>query len=215
MPVFLGAAGGKESEKAQVWRRTPRAGKGYVPGLAAAWPFSLGCSPAPVERISTTEEKVAALQVENAALKATVSASFQSQVIADRASKTNFITDNMILQSAYVVDYPEYQDNHQYDYAGEILQYNGLLYEIVTPHLSNAVSYPVETTFAYYRLVELTHAGTIDDPIPYPEETGIAVNVQEGQYYAYKGKVYLAKADMPDCIYPPGTPSMWQWEVQE
>ena len=163
-------------------------------------------------RIPTTEEKVTALENENQMLKSTVSASFQSQIIADRMAKTNFITDNMILQSAYVVDYPEYQDNRQYDYAGEIIQYNGLLYEIVAPHLSNAVSYPVETTFAYYRLVELTHAGTIDDPIPYPEQEGILVNVQEGKYYAYKGKVYLAKADMPDCIYPPDTPSMWQWE---
>ncbi len=26
------------------------------------------------------------------------------------------------------------------------------------------------------------------------------------------GKVYLAKADMPNCVYPPDTPSLWQWE---
>lgn len=166
-------------------------------------------------RIPTTDEKVAALESENQMLKSTVSASFQSQIIADRMAKANYITDNMILQSAYVVDYPEYEDNHQYDFVGEIIKHNGLLYEIVAPHLSNAVSYPVETTFAYYRLVELTHAGTLDDPIPYPEQEGIVVNVQEGKYYAYKGKVYLAKADMPNCVYPPDTPSMWQWEAVE
>ena len=89
---------------------------------------------------------------------------------------------------------------------------NGRYYEIIAAHTSNAVSYPVETTFAYYRLVELTHTGTIDDPIPYPETAGIVVNVQNGKYYSYKGKVYLAKANMPNCVYPPDTPSLWQWE---
>ena len=53
---------------------------------------------------------------------------------------------------------------------------------------------------------------TIHDPIPYPETAGIVVNVQNGKYYSYKGKVYLAKADMPNCVYPPDTPSLWQWE---
>jgi hypothetical protein len=168
-----------------------------------------------IERIPTTDEKVAALENENQMLKSTVSASFQSQIIADRMAKANYITDNMILQSAYVVDYPEYEDNHQYDFVGEILQYNGRYYEVVAKHLSNATAYPVETTFAYYRLVELTHAGTLDDPIPYPEQEGILVNVESGKYYAYKGKVYLAKADMPGCVYPPDTPGMWQWEEAE
>ena len=52
----------------------------------------------------------------------------------------------------------------------------------------------------------------IDDPIPYPETAGIVVNVENGKYYSYKGKIYLAKADMPNCVYPPDTPSLWQWE---
>lgn len=75
--------------------------------------------------------------------------------------------------------------------------------------------YPVETTFAYYRLIELSATGTLDDPIPYPETAGIVVNVVSGLYYSYKGGVYLAKADMPDCVYPPDTTSLWQWEKVE
>ena len=108
--------------------------------------------------------------------------------------------------------YPEYQDNHEYKTKGEIIRYDGLYYEIVAPHTSNAAAYPVQTTFAYYRLVELEHAGTLDDPIPYPETAGIVVNVVEGLYYSYKGAVYLAKADMPNCVYPPDTAGLWQWE---
>jgi len=86
---------------------------------------------------------------------------------------------------------------------------------VIAKHTSNAAAYPVETTFAYYRHIELTASGTIDDPIPYPETAGIVVNVEEGKYYSYKGEVYLAKADMPNCVYPPDTVGMWQWEKVE
>lgn len=79
----------------------------------------------------------------------------------------------MILQSAEVIEYPEYEDAHAYNTVGEIIKYNGRYYEIIAAHTSNAVSYPVETTFAYYRLVELTHTGTIDDRSPIRKRPGI------------------------------------------
>ena len=154
------------------------------------------------QEVKTAGESTAAL----------LALSFKAQIAQDRAAKTNIISDAMLLQSAEVIEYPEYEDAHAYNTVGEIIKYNGRYYEIIAAHTSNAVSYPVETTFAYYRLVELTHKGTIDDPIPYPETAGIVVNVQNGKYYSYKGKVYLAKADMPNCVYPPDTPSLWQWE---
>ena len=151
------------------------------------------------QEVKTAGESAAAL----------LALSFKAQIAQDRAAKTNVISDAMILQSAEVIEYPE---AHAYNTVGEIIKYNGRYYEIIALHTSNAVSYPVETTFAYYRLVELTHTGTIDDPIPYPETAGIVVNVKNGKYYSYKGKIYLAKADMPHCVYPPDTPSLWQWE---
>ena len=123
--------------------------------------------------------------------------------------------DGMILQSAELIEYDSFKDNHAYNTIGEIFKYGDRYFEVVAPHTSNAAAYPVETTFAYYRLVELAASGTIDDPIPYPETTGIVVNVASGLYYSYKGGVYLAKADMPDCVYPPDTPTLWQWEKVE
>ena len=139
--------------------------------------------------------------------------SFKAQIVQDRAAGTDAISDEMILQSAEVIDYPEWEDAHSYNTVGEILKYNGRYYEVIAAHTSNGVAYPVETTFAYYRLIELTHTGTIDDPIPYPETAGIVVNVENGKYYSYKGKIYLAKAEMPNCVYPPATPSLWQWDA--
>lgn len=155
-----------------------------------------------MQEIKATGEKTVAL----------LSLSFQTQIVQDRAAGTNIISDAVILQSAELIEYEEFKDNHAYNAVGEIFKYNGLYFEVIAPHTSNAAAYPVETTFAYYRLIELSAAGTLDDPIPYPETAGIVVNVVSGLYYSYKGAVYLAKADMPNCVYPPDTAGLWQWE---
>lgn len=153
-------------------------------------------------------EKVKETQAITSALFAL---SFQTQIKVDRAAGTNIITDDVILQSTELVRYPEWEEGVVYT-VGDILKSNDLFYEVIANHTSNA-AYPVETTFAYYRIIELTHAGTLDDPIPYPETVGIVVNVVNGKYYSYKGAVYLAKSDMPNCVYPPDTADMWQWEI--
>lgn len=158
-----------------------------------------------MKELKAAEEKTAAL----------LSMSFQAQIVQDRAAGTNVVTDEMILQSAKMIEYAEFIDNHAYNTIGEIFKYNGLYFEVIAPHTSNATAYPVETTFAYYRHIELSASGTIDDPIPYPETAGIVVNVEAGKYYSYKGEVYLATADMPNCVYPPDTVGMWQWEKVE
>lgn len=145
---------------------------------------------------------------------ALLSLSFKAQIVADRAAGTMVISDEMILASAAVVDYPEFVDNHAYS-VGEIIKADGLLFEVVAAHTSNAAAFPVATTFAYYRLVELAHTGAADDPIPYPEAAGVLVSVKSGLYYSYKGAIYKAAGDMPNCVYPPDTPGMWQWERVE
>lgn len=66
---------------------------------------------------------------------------FKAQIVQDRAAGTEAITDEMILQSAEVIDYPEYEDAHAYNTVGEIIKYNGRYYEIIAPHTSNSVSY--------------------------------------------------------------------------
>lgn len=155
-----------------------------------------------MKELKAAEEKTAAL----------LSLSFQAQIVQDRAAGTNVVTDAMILQSAEVIKYEDFKDNHKYETIGEIFQHGGYYYEVIAKHTSNAAAYPVETTFAYYRHIEISASGTIDDSIPYPETAGIVVNVEAGKYYSYKGEVYLATADMPNCVYPPDTAGMWQWE---
>lgn len=38
------------------------------------------------------------------------------------------------------------------------------------------------------------------------------MDVQEGSYYSYEGTLWLARADMPACVWLPGTAGLWQWE---
>ncbi len=158
-----------------------------------------------IDELKAAAEQAAAFSVQT----------FQTAVISDRAAGLNLIDDSKILAAGAFVTFPEYQDGHQYQHKGEIITYNGRTYEVIAPHTSNAAAYPVETTFAYYRLVELEHTGSLTDPIPYPETPGIVVNVKNGLYYSYKGSTYQAKADMPNCVYPPDTPGMWQWSKVE
>ena len=38
------------------------------------------------------------------------------------------------------------------------------------------------------------------------------MDVTKDSYYSYDGKLWLAKADMPACVWVPGTEGLWQWE---
>jgi hypothetical protein len=126
-----------------------------------------------------------------------------------RQAESGGVPDAEVLQNALLLD--EWAPGETYP-AGALVRAGKLVYRVIAAHTANA-AYPPETAFAYYRQVELEHAGTQDDPIPYPETAGVVAAVQSGKYYTYKGLMYLAKADMPDCVWPPDTPGLWQWEA--
>ncbi|MBS5856850.1 MAG: hypothetical protein KID07_08865 [Firmicutes bacterium] len=102
------------------------------------------------------EKEVREVKAAGEQTAALLALSFKAQIVQDRAAGTNVISDAAILQSAEVIEYDEYADNHAYNTVGEIIKHNGRYYEIKAAHTSNAAAYPVETTFAYYRLIELS-----------------------------------------------------------
>ena len=103
---------------------------------------------------------------------------------------------------------PEWAAGQNYK-AGDILNHNGTAYRVIQDVLSLENQPPdADGMLAVYRPISLTSSGTIDDPIPF--ENGM--DVTSGTYYSYNGKVYLAKADMLPCVWPPDTPGLWQWE---
>lgn len=68
-----------------------------------------------------------------------------------------------------------------------------------------------EGMLAVYRPIDTTHAGTLEDPIPWV----YGMDCTEGLYYSHNATVYLCKANMTPCVWAPGTAGLWQWEAVE
>ena len=103
---------------------------------------------------------------------------------------------------------PEWQEGTHYQ-AGEIVNHEGQAYRVVQSVDSLEHQPPgAEGMLAIYRPLVPDHAGTLEDPIPWVS----GMDVDEGKYYSFSGKTYLAKADMKPCVWPPGTSGLWQWE---
>lgn len=102
----------------------------------------------------------------------------------------------------------EWEANQHYK-AGEIVNHNGIPYRVIQEVDSLEHQYPgAEGMLAVYRPIDPA-LGTKDDPKTFY----YGMDVGNGLYYMYNGNVYLAKADMPACVYYPGTEGMWQWEL--
>lgn len=99
--------------------------------------------------------------------------------------------------------------------AGYRLAHEGIVYEVIQDVTSQAHQPPnAEGMLAIYRPLSV-NAETGEEPdgtMENPYEFLYGMDVEEGSYYAYEGKLYLAKADMPACVWYPGTAGLWQWE---
>ena len=65
---------------------------------------------------------------------------------------------------------------------------------------------------AIYRPIDIEHAGTTEDPIPWV----YGIDVEANKYYSYEGKVYKAiQAQNPSTWYPgsEGTEAIWELVV--
>lgn len=103
---------------------------------------------------------------------------------------------------------PDWEAGTHYE-AGEIVNRDGQPYRVVQAVDSLENQPPgAEGMLAIYRPLNPEHAGTVDDPIPFVN----GMDVYNGKYYSFNGKVYLAKADMIPCTWDPGTEGLWQWE---
>lgn len=64
-----------------------------------------------------------------------------------------------------------------------------------------------EGMLAVYRLIDIEHAGTQEDPISYVD----GIDTEQGKYYSYNDKLYLCNLEMTPCVWPPDTAGLWQW----
>lgn len=106
---------------------------------------------------------------------------------------------------------PEWAAGTHYD-ALEIVNHEGHPYRVVQAVDSLEHQPPgAEGMLAIYRPLVPGHAGTLEDPIQWIS----GMDVDEGKYYSFSGETYLAKSDMKPCVWTPGTPGLWQWELVE
>lgn len=74
---------------------------------------------------------------------------------------------------------------------GYVTRYDGRLYRARQTHLVLAVYPPSIYTAALYEVIEKTHEGTIEDPIPY----AAPMEIFNGKYYEQYGVVYRCTRD--------------------
>lgn len=106
--------------------------------------------------------------------------------------------------------YDEWSAGSTYAY-NQPLTHEGQLYRVAQAGGVTAIeSQPPggEGMLAVYRPIDVEHAGTQEDPIPWV----YGMDCYEGKVYSYNGKLYLCKGDMLPCVWAPGTEGVHNWE---
>ena len=96
------------------------------------------------------------------------------------------------------------------------LVHNGIVYEVVQDVTAIENQPPsAEGMLAIYRplSVDPTTGAEPDGSKENPFTYIYGMNVQKDKYYSFNDKLWLAKADMPACVWDPGTSGLWQWEA--
>ncbi|WP_337519903.1 hypothetical protein, partial [Desulfovibrio sp.] len=95
------------------------------------------------------------------------------------------------------------------------LAHKGIVYEVMQ-EVTALENQPPDATgmLAVYRPLSVDPE-TGDEPDgsrEHPFAFLYGMDVTKDSYYSYEGKLWLAKADMPACVWTPGTEGLWQWE---
>ena len=98
---------------------------------------------------------------------------------------------------------------------GYRLAHKGIVYEVMQ-EVTAIENQPPDATgmLAVYRPLSVDPE-TGDEPDgskEHPYAFLYGMDVTKDSYYSYEGKLWLAKADMPACVWVPGTEGLWQWE---
>ena len=107
------------------------------------------------------------------------------------------VDDNTALRM--VEFYPEWAAGQDYT-AGYKVQHGGKLWRCVQSYTSQTGWEP-ENALALWTEICETHAGTLDDPIPYSGNMAL----ESGKYYSQSGAVYLCTRDTVNPMYNTST----------
>ena len=116
-----------------------------------------------------------------------------SRMLITQQINTLTVDDNTALRM--VEFYPEWADNAEYT-AEYKVQRNGKLWRCRQAHTSQTGWEPENAASLWTEICE-THAGTLEDPIPYSGNMAL----ESGKYYMQDGKVYRCTRDTGNPVY--------------
>lgn len=145
-----------------------------------------------------TSEEIAAVQEAQAAFEAAertrpLTESEVSRMLITQQINTLTVDDNTALRM--VEFYPEWAEKAEYT-AEYKVQRNGKLWRCIQAHTSQTGWEPENAASLWTEICE-SHAGTLDDPIPYSGNMAL----ESGKYYMQDGKVYRCIRDTGNPVY--------------
>ena len=145
-----------------------------------------------------TDEEIAAIEAEAARFEAAertrpLTESEVSRMLIVQQINTLTVDDNTALRMTEF--YPEWAADTEYT-IGYKVQRNGKLWRVLQAHSSQAGWEPENAASLWTEICE-SHAGTLDDPIPYSGNMAL----ESGKYYMQDGKIYRCTRDTGNPVY--------------
>lgn len=116
-----------------------------------------------------------------------------SRMLITQQINTLTVDDNTALRMTEF--YPEWASGQSYT-AGYKVQRNGKLWRVLQAHTSQAGWEPENAASLWTEICE-SHAGTLEDPIPYSGNMAL----ESGMYYSQDGKIYRCIRDTGNPVY--------------
>ena len=150
------------------------------------------------EYIDMTADEIAAMQTARAAFEAyertrPLTAEEVTALLIRQQINTLTVDDNTALRMTTF--YPEWAANAEYT-IGYKVQRNSKLWRCLQAHTSQAGWEPENAASLWTEICE-SHAGTLEDPIPYSGNMAL----ESGKYYSQDGKVYRCTRDTGNPVY--------------
>lgn len=155
------------------------------------------------EYTDMTDEEIASMEAEATKFEAyertrPLTAEEVTDMLIRQQINSLTVDDNTALRMR--VFYPDWEDmiGQTVEKAGFRFKHGGNLYKTIPAnHTFQADWVPGVGTESLYTRIDETHAGTLDDPIPYNGNMAL----ESGKYYSQNGLVYLCTRDTVNPVY--------------
>ena len=158
--------------------------------------------------IDEIETKIAAAEAMRLAEKHLPRVLETAKLLARAAAPAMPDATALAVVTALPESFPVWTAGSQYG-ANEVILHEEKPYRVVQPVTAQSHQPPSSPgMLAVYRPIVLAATGTETDPIAFVN----GMDARTGQYFSYKGKLYVCRGDMIPCVWTPGSAGLWQWE---